>query len=254
MLYSATTTNPRLQFAKPPMSTITIGCTHCRGDCRPSASEMASAVNANPSSDAIDMKRSIHSQVEGLVGFVPEIRWTRIVKVSVSIAKLARLKMSLIGSCRRIRPRPMAAPRMRASTSSPGSPASMNTPMTRGISLNENDWDSLRKWMKTRHHSPTANPTTSAATIHRIGGPADWRRGATATTYTRAANRHMHMFRTQMGVTLRPLAVGRFSGPALASAARCLVFTKPRGTSHSPVHRDLPREPGAGSGRAPLRG
>src|ERR1035437_5694947 len=107
--------------------------------------------------------------------------------------------------------------------------------------------------MNTRHHSPAAKPTTSAA-IGRIIAEVVRCSGGTATTNSTAAAIAMQAFSTQMGATLPALAVGRFSGPALASSARWLAVTNPRDTSHSPVHRDLPREPGAGSGRAPLRG
>src|ERR1700680_1888533 len=57
------------------------------------------------------------------------------------------------------------------------------------------------------------------------------------------------MLRAQMGATLPELAMGRFSGAALASPARCRAVTKRRDTSHSPVHRDLSR-----ASLAPARG
>ena len=143
---------------------------------------MASALNPNPRSDARDMESSTESQTTGLVASVPETGWTRMLNTSASSAKLARLKVSFTGAWRRRTPRPIAAPTTRDSTRAPGSPASMNTPITSGISLSENDCASLRKWMNTRHHSLAAKATTSAAigTIIAMDGR---RRGATTTTY-----------------------------------------------------------------------
>ena len=64
----------------------------------------------------------------------------------------------------------MAAPSDASENQLSGSPASTKTPITSGISLSENDCASWRKWMNTRHHSPTANPATSNA-IERIATP-----------------------------------------------------------------------------------
>ncbi len=163
---------------------------------------MASALNPNPRSDARDMKSSTESQTTGLVASVPETWWTRMLNTSASSAKLARLKISFIGACRRRTPRPIAAPTTRDRTRAPGSPARTNTPITSGISLKENDCASLRKWMNTRHHSPAAKATTSAA-IGTIIAADGRRRGATTTTYRRAAAIARPTVSTQMGATLR---------------------------------------------------
>jgi hypothetical protein len=94
------------------------------------------------------------------------------------------LKMSLIGGWRRIRPRPMAAPMSRASTSSSG--VAKNRPMISVISLSEYDCALLRKWMYTRQDSVTQKSATRMGNIRCTAPHCCGKRTTTAKNSTTA--------------------------------------------------------------------
>src|SRR5205823_1288273 len=85
------------------------------------------------------------------------------------MTKAARLNASLIGLCRRISVRPMAAPASRAATSSSG--VAKNSPATRATSLSEKDCALLRKCTYTRQDSVTQKAAISAGSGMRTGPP-----------------------------------------------------------------------------------
>ena len=97
---------------------------------------IAAALRPKPSSDETSVKSATNNHTSGRVGSMAGRRWcASTVRVSASSAKLAMLKMSFTGACRRIMPSAIAPPITRARTSSPGE--TRKTPTTSGISLSE---------------------------------------------------------------------------------------------------------------------